>query len=366
MEHFLYKDLVSDADHAFRIGMLFHTILDRPDLAILIKSVKVTDKTKPIVARKASVVDNAYHLLFWNKIITVRDLLETFAQSLDQGIVSRWFGSIYTSPSSFDGTLAAILCLATNLEHLDLKAVRNDLPITTNIIGRNWDTMGQSPDTFPFCNLKSICIRGDVNGTLPVLPWFDTLSNICKFTFYLRDHFLHFPYPCRAIGTNLRALETTNISIGPDEFEKLFSSRDLRNLRELKISGIYVRSGTSWVDYDLQLMIHTFEAYLPGLEVLHWTQHDWMREGVDLGTFRNLKGLPKLRELKVDVHLLEIQRLQASPENYIFEGLEALHVRCLGRRDKRAELILEAARSVGTRSVDLSLELDCDPDAMWF
>jgi hypothetical protein len=236
-EPIIYRDLVFDSDHYFRIGMLFLTILDRPDPALLIKSVRLIDEDSQ---RVVGDVDKAYHLRFWNKITAVRDLIESFAMRLNIEIVSRWFSSIYAGRSSFDGALAAILCLAIHLERLDLQATHEPLTMTTKLIGWNWDRIVGGPDIFPFYKLKHICMCGTLHRPIPVLPSLETMSSLYNSRAFRTDQFLDFPYPRRAVGTYLRALEMNVVFISPTALQKLFSSPELCNIKELKISGIRV------------------------------------------------------------------------------------------------------------------------------
>lgn len=61
-----------------------------------------------------------------------------------------------------------------------------------------------------------------------------------------------FPYPTSAISTNLRVLEIKNAGISPAAFEELFAFPELSNVKELKISGVFIGYEGLWnADHDL-------------------------------------------------------------------------------------------------------------------
>jgi hypothetical protein len=132
VEPFLYMNLTFGADHHVRITTLFLTIIERPSLAEYIRSFTLTRQTSPPPSRG---VTNTYYLRFWKSITAVRELIEDVGDGLNKELVLHWFGHIYVGKPSFDGALAVILCLATNLKHLNLETRIDELSITTKLLG---------------------------------------------------------------------------------------------------------------------------------------------------------------------------------------------------------------------------------------
>ncbi|KAI4637029.1 hypothetical protein J4E93_010695 [Alternaria ventricosa] len=193
--------------------------------------------------------------------------------------------------------------------------------------------------------------QGLLYGTVPVFPWMESLSiepELCS---------------------TLRVLEISKVDVSPAAFEQLLSLPELSNVKELKISKVFVGYESSWPkDYDLRRIIQVIEGHLLNLEVLHWFQHDWEKENTSTRTFGSFKGLSKLRELKIDAQLLathdhiydpdaEVLAL-TRPAEYLPDSLEALHVLCLTAHDARIDLALQLARTMNLRSLELSLNLE--------
>lgn len=78
-----------------------------------------------------SVVNDTYHLRFWNNISAIIDTIESIGKDLNMELISRCFGRIYAGNHSFDGALAAVLYLTPNLEHLVLEP----LALTVELVG---------------------------------------------------------------------------------------------------------------------------------------------------------------------------------------------------------------------------------------
>jgi hypothetical protein len=90
----------------------------------------------------------------------------------------------------------------------------------------------------------------------------------------------------------------------PTTLEEILSFSELDNIKEFKIGALNIGYHEEWDSPDLRRMTQVIEAHLPDQEILHWTRHDWDRENGEPKGFGSFKGLSKLRELKVDVHLL--------------------------------------------------------------
>ncbi|KAI4661114.1 uncharacterized protein J4E79_004924 [Alternaria viburni] len=366
-EEFLYKEIYFHEEHYFQINLLFLTILDRPDLAKGIKRFTLIHETS---SRAVKHGNNDYYRDSFNKITTVRDMIDDIGRDLNWELVMRWFGDIYACRESFDGALAVILCLAQNLEHLDL-GIRTDrtLSITTKLLEQEWRHSRKSPEICPFGKLKSLCIGGGAYSATPVFPWMESLSIKYNYRSH-RQGVMYFPY--RGSSTKLRILEMQNVDASPTDFEKLLSYPELSNLKELKVSGLYVEPESEWKDYDLQHLTQAIEKHLPDLEILHWFKIDWDPDWLSPRTFGSFKGLSKLSELKLDAHLLATQDLiynqraetlaLTRPEEYLPDSLKALHIVSLSAQDERVDAILEVARTLKLQTVELSLSLeDWDP-----
>ena len=368
-EPFLYKDLVFDEDQYFRITVLFLTIVRRPDLAKYIKRVTLYQEWN---ARPIELSNDTYYREFFNNITTVRDMVDDIGKDLDWEVITRWFGSIYDGGETCDGALALILCLAPDLEHLDLGCRTNTLLITTKLLEHEWRPRRKSLEIKPFGKLKSLCIGGGACRAAPVFPWMQSLNIKYRYRSHLPG-IIYFPY--RSPDTNLRILEMKNVDASPADFEKLLSYAEVGNLKELKVSRLYISYDSEWKDYDLRLMTRIIEAHLPGLETLHWFENDWDRDAqFSPRTFGSFKGLSNLSELKVDAHLLATHDLVYNrraetlaltrPEEYLPDSLKALHVVSLSAEDERIDSILEVARTFNLETVELSLSLE-DWDSGW-
>lgn len=276
-----------------------------------------------------------------------------------------WFGSMFQKRPYFDGVLACILCMATNLEHLNLTMSSCDvLPLTLEVLGGpcdedegaaeqeddhddveggdnvededNADDLdiadggdegedgagvgdkdevvdGENADTpYPFWKLKTFSIQGsDYYGSplqAPVLPTLEKLQ--LKQCAYDRVNTLplYFPYAPHASGAKLHTLEIDQVNLDLPWFAITLSEPDFSALKQLIVSGVgWNWEHGPWNEYDFRHLSDAITAHLPDLERLEWTYNELDREWGLLKPFGSFKALSKLKHLAVDYELITSQ-----------------------------------------------------------
>ena len=356
----LYRNLTFHTDCYYRINRLFLTVVDRPDIAKLIRSFMLTRKPS---SHPISPVTDADRWAFWNEVTAVKALLEKMVKGRGPDILIRWLSRIYAGKCFFDGALAAILCLATNLEDLHFEVPRHDhLPITKELLGYSWYRPKGSSEDFPFCKLKVLCTSDDGAQTLPLLPKLEYLitSGAPHWFDETNAQPVSFPYPTKLVGTNLRGLVIKGLDVDPAVLETILSSPTMFGVKELIVSGLRTQTGGPWTGYDLQNINKAIEINLPDLENLDWS-HQKLNT-LARSCFGSFKDSSKLRALEVDAQFLSTDNHPSlhltHPQEYLPDSLVALHIASLKEDDEKIDLALEAARTIGLKVIDLSLNLE--------
>lgn len=301
-EPVLYKSVTFSKHQNYELVCFFLTILKRNDLAKHIRffccSVGEAKELRPISK-------HLYEELRDN-IAAIRPIIQKMAAPLrDPKLTMYWYGCNYLLPSSTDGALATILCMASNLEHIALVPSTGG-PIVRNLIRRRWLDVINSATTFPFCKLKMLDTRYAKVTILPIMEKL-RLTNVGHTSF---PRCLYIPYVGMGLATNLQVLEFSEGNFDTTKLEWLIASQKLRNLKQLKCSGI--GDGTShspWESYDFSRLSRALVAHVPKLHVFEWSKHKFNSIFHPSQEFGALTGLKHLTDLTLDIGLLSRTRV---------------------------------------------------------
>jgi hypothetical protein len=163
-----------------------------------------------------------------------------------------WFGKIFEPYPFFDGALSLILCMATNLQSLDLQVSDfHPLPVTLEVLTLiDWPTMKKT--NVPFQNLQhvAICSNGQLDNSYPahVVPGLRELR-ISGNSFLPK-----FNYPSGTGNRALSKLVMDGINFDPRKLQGLVESTWLRNLEYLHISAAGRGSYSDMHEYQPVMM----------------------------------------------------------------------------------------------------------------
>ncbi|KAJ4354611.1 uncharacterized protein N0V89_006348 [Didymosphaeria variabile] len=258
----------------------------------------------------------------------VDDAINTAAQGVPEWFTEYWRHNIFLEPDEEDdasdlssappvkddAVLALVLCLATNLEQLDLTITRDGaFPITRDVLGLDWRlASGHSNAHRPFHKLKDLrlscrkCRYGDEFNSYSWVPITDSLQNVSLNNLSRRQSSPS-PWPClsaslhHGLGTRLHTLEIRDVYTRLPEIKALFSRPCFWALKRLKLSTLLTRDSID--DEDI---VDGFELsfdiviQFPHLEYLEITNAP-----IGCGTFGSFAEHESLVEMVVDYHLLE-------------------------------------------------------------
>ncbi|KAF2108791.1 hypothetical protein BDV96DRAFT_605236 [Lophiotrema nucula] len=311
---YLYKNLHFDTAQEDRIHYLLFTLLENPELALHVKTFALN--TAPTLPPDKK--NTAYYAELWDSVNCIRHTINDLGRHyLPIQVLLQWNSSVFAQYPSFDGQIAIVLCMATNLEELTMAY---DLPISSWLLGTKW--MPKEGETvYPFHKLKMLnchtrlqpsCLPSlqtlkmrNCGGKLPCLPY-------------------KFPSGVK-VQAMLQTLEITHVYFDLVKFESLLACQELRNLKTLKVCGVGNEIGDWNVEnalqdlnqYDYTRMSAAISRYLPELEILHWKEVRYDREWGAIYPFGSLNKLTKLRDLEIMKHLLRNREqedpLQRSP-----------------------------------------------------
>lgn len=354
-EPYLYKDIVLIDQDDHTIKQLFCTLLARTQLAHQIRSITVQKPKRNIIAKDGERIDAD----LWKSVGAIQSTMNDIASPIrgyEEGVTRRnaWFSGIF-SPESYniDHILALILCLAPNLDSLNLyQGFRPSAyaPIHS-VLRQPW-----KGEETPFGKFTALKLAGHAMDyrSCPLLPSMISCelreTNIMNLGEIPPLH-EPLPMPTQPLLQRIVLIGVQNFS--PTLLEKMVNDFSLRNLKELTIEKCgRVMPHSQW---DLDGLTRALKDGTPILEHLRWTSQ-YVDDEVPQQShprFRCLKILDKLHTLYVDFDLLvslhddDLGTL-ADPHAVFPPHLENLtldrcHVRYLNKVIEKLHVHIEAA-----------------------
>lgn len=372
-EPFLYRDLTFRAVHEIQIKRLLLTLLDRPELALFIRSFTLSDHLTydSFDTGFYKALDNLakrllkYDTVIKNAIRTI-PLPSSAAMHMFGSIFTRG-GSIFRATPSLDGTIALLLCLASNVESIHLAlAAPEYLDITREVLNGPWtnvkrDKPGQRP---LFVKLRHLQLQGDGSTNQPGMGlciWGVTPKLVIKT--------LKVCGIGSIMGTPdaLRTLELRDVDIGAPSVEHLVRTCTCPNLTRLVLDKLRDRTH-SWWQYDYSRLSAALIKHTHLLETLICTRLYYQVPRFSALSPRppsSLRPLTKLHTLRVGIEIL----MKNSRKYEDFAGEEILpkslkhlgvvmdinrHVGdLLDRGGRMAQLLGDPVRSIALETFDV-------------
>jgi hypothetical protein len=236
-----------------------------------------------------------------DNIEAVRDIVHKIASPLkNRQLEMKCIGSIYSMPFSMDDAIAIILCMATNLEYVELAishTMSTEPTLTRHLLGQRWADVVDPGTTFPFCKLKTLW---ENNGSALILPTMEAIIlhnvNRASSPCYFRT-----PYAEIGLGTRLQVSVFGEVDFDTAGLEGLIATQELRNLKELRFRGIGDNAADSlWASYDFSRLSRALVAYIPKLHVFEWSRYKFDPSLRHCHPFSTFVGLNNLKSCQSD------------------------------------------------------------------
>ncbi|KAI4675307.1 uncharacterized protein J4E84_010199 [Alternaria hordeiaustralica] len=283
-----------------------------------------------------------------------------------------WYYNVSREIWTIDASLALILCLATNLEHLRL--MNKSSAIIETVCPARWQRLTKSPSlgVWPLKRLKSLDVALGKEASIPILAPVETLkvNGICEYYKNGGNHNFQWSYRGSKRTAVLRNLELRYIDLQPDQLHRMLELPEMHGIQHLKMVNVYVEV---LGDYDHRRLNGPLADLFPSLKTFEWTGYH-SGEFRPFGSFRELVQLEELtlgfayiRPGGVNIFTTPTHLLQ--PKESFPDSLVALTITEMPRAflhdlqvtwaaSPSRNCLLTTARSLGLSKFDLYLDLE--------
>jgi hypothetical protein len=333
-EPLLYKSIRIASFHHDRIKKLLFTLLRRKDLraAILHFALiygNIFPNSNLPVARRASPPPSAeipfrpggQHIVntLWSNVSVLQDTIEQLLVSRDvpPEFKMAWLSKLLEPHPFFDGAVALILCLAADLQSVNLVITsEHRLPMTQTVLSQtDWNPLGSGSAAQPFRSLHSVSFsvleadtRGYPRGFELLVP-----PGVKRLRLTNSDMPSTIMLPAiPSIGppgpVALTLLRLNDVSLNPRVLEDALNSHRLINLEALEVVGIGhkdwpIDQPVPWWEYDYSHLQDALKLHTPKLRIFKWHDMEHPSDG-DLIPFGSFSGFRALKSLMIDTELL--------------------------------------------------------------
>ncbi|KAF2651245.1 hypothetical protein K491DRAFT_682343 [Lophiostoma macrostomum CBS 122681] len=343
-EPFLYRDITFGTSDDVGIKLLFLTLLQRKELAGHISTFTLVPSESRIQVPGHSNARDLSHEI-WRDLGRIHQTIHDIGgPSMDPTFGLTWMNKITDAPPYYDGALATILCLATNVKQLRLQESRLGATIfSRDVLCFPWSSTHRTNPALPFSKLKDLWIAGSVHSysgvSVPVLPQMETV--------HLQNCEIYSSGFLRASSdgaiSSVHSLELVDVHMDPKYFENLVDSCLLRNMKRLVVRGNkYGGVDRLPVDYSFLQLGVKLRINMPHLKVFEWTRQAISIMRDHMQPFGSLRTWTKLTTLRLDYELfagstyhgidVALENL-ASSQDLLPPNLEHLSITSIPRRD---------------------------------
>lgn len=218
-----------------------------------------------------------------------------------------WFSRIFSlEADSLDDILALILCMAPNLQLLDLDegVCMHAFKETLSMLSQPW-----TGEDAPFSKVKTLKLAGHLNycPTRPLLPSMTSLElkgGSLHDENALPSLFQPLPMPAEPLLRRLVLIKMSYFT--PVTLILVLKTLPPSSLRELIVDESGLATLDNLQDWDFDRLTHALKKSAPELDSFHWTNQpiSYTIPQQSYPRFRVLRSLDKLRTLSVDFDLL--------------------------------------------------------------
>jgi hypothetical protein len=300
-EEILYKVIHLDINDWGILRRLLLTLIKRPKLALNITAFDFSSHWREIPADNKG-MEAALHKETWEAVSSIRDRIDQIMINEEKGSQSTklahdLLGQLFSSTNGGkdDSTIALILCMATNLENMEVCVPSR---MTDQVLAFPW----QSAENRPFGKLKHMGLCGCSTACdLPVviLPTLEILviqnwesSTPLRFT-----EVVVYPAPMPSTPM-LKTVHFNTVMVDPDYVAQMIKSDWFANLKSLEIQSVLCPGSADDSDDEdgekrnMIALLRSMEKYTPKVETFDWCAQLWASPGDEkVDTFRKLEHL---------------------------------------------------------------------------
>jgi len=207
-----------------------------------------------------------------------------------------WYYNVSREIWAIDASLALIICLATNLEHLRLMNMSS--AIIEAVCPARWQRLTKSASlgVWPLKRLKSLEVVVGKDASIPILAPVQTLKvsgdrSSCDNGSH---HDLQWSYRGSKRIAILRNLELRHITLQTDQLHRMLALPEMHGIEHLKMGNIHFVEGNT---YDYRRLSDLLQHLLPSLKTLEWIGEGKGKQYQVYQPFGRFAGLNQLEEL---------------------------------------------------------------------
>lgn len=306
-EPYLYKNIQVCSPNILSIPRLLLTLISRRERSKHIRSFALVTADEEI-ARDAMNLSNevldievSHHLIeiVRQKLFRKSSIIEELIGKLvypfrDPHFELNWYLGVLNAARSVDGSLALVICLATNLEHLRLMNLSPE--ITEAVCRVRWERSikGASSRVYPLHKLKSLNVVLGKKASIPILTPVEALKVSGEGDIH------NFQWPrngSEAVGT-LRSLELRHINLRSNHLHRMLALPAMHGIHHLKMRDVCV------LGYDYNHLGELLRVFLPSLKTFEWTGvgESWPPRRVR--PFGSFEGFTQLEDLTINLEYI--------------------------------------------------------------
>lgn len=288
-EPLLYKSIRFLGHRDARIKRLLTTLLRRRYLRRLVKSFELSlDQDEPLFRDEGPPLDDDTHYppspaqgliceLLWSEIVEIKKVLENLTSRYNTSPEwrSTWFAKIFEPYPSYDGALALLLCLITQVTTIVLEVSPYRPLIFTQValLSHDWDYIEEEKSDSPFNKLEVLQVADDGLGgdaSVTIRPSVKELVLAQK-----RCCALSAPPNTSKVACALQRLHFIGVEFDPQVLETAIKSSFLANLKHLFVYGLGMERydglpPSPWATFNYRQLKYAMQVHLPRLEEFCW------------------------------------------------------------------------------------------------
>jgi hypothetical protein len=317
-ETLLYKSIRFLGHRDARIKRLLTTLLRRKHLRRLVKSFELSlDQDEPLFLDEGPPLDDDTHYppspvqgliceLLWSEIVEIKKMLEnlTSRYNISPELRSTWFAKVFEPYPSYDGALALLLCLITQVTTIVLEVSPHRPLVLTQValLSHDWDDTEEEKLDSPFNKLEVLHVVDDGPGgdvSVTIRPSVKELVLAQK-----RVRALSVPPNVSKVACALQTLHFIGVEFDPQVLETAIKSSFLANLKYLFVYGLGMGRDdglppSTWANFNYRHLKYAMQVYLPRLEEFYWQgMPSYPLDGIV--PFGSFSQFPQLKILQLD------------------------------------------------------------------
>jgi hypothetical protein len=307
----LYTNIRLRNDQDDQIKLLLTTFLERKELTDYVQSFELEGpSTDPVPGPMTHSDESRKILALYDRVVPYVPLAEHRIEYLECGGLTpqyrgNWTFQVFQDDKRYDGALALLLCLATQMRKLSITVPATGLSLTLDIMQRSRNPTATGSVSPLFANLEKLRI---------ISTWASGRINDISVTTGLQElilkndrvvDYLYAPHISIPIKTPLRKLVLHNVKRSTTVVENMLGNPWFESLEVLKVQNPTMPQSATvhMIPYDYSLLKETVLTSLPALKEFTWTGTQAFDSRITFTPFGSFKDFNDLEVLRIDYKL---------------------------------------------------------------